>query len=51
MACLNERRELRERLPPAGLVVGGRHAAGQPVVHGEDIGAAVCIGKRDRDRC
>ena len=26
LACLDERREFRECLPPAGLVVGGRHA-------------------------
>lgn len=49
LARLDERRELRERLPPADLVVGGRWAARKPVVHGADIGATVGIGERDRD--
>jgi hypothetical protein len=43
---LDERREFRERYPPADLVVGGGQAGWQPVVSGEDIGAAVRIGEQ-----
>jgi hypothetical protein len=50
LACLDERREFRKCHPPTGFVVGGRQPAWQPFVYGEKIGAAVGIGKCDRDR-
>jgi hypothetical protein len=50
LARLDEIREFGERHSPAGLVVGDGYAPRQTVVHGEDIGAAVRLGERDRDR-
>lgn len=40
LSRLDERRELRERHPPAGLVVGGRYATGQSIMRGKEFGSA-----------
>ena len=42
---LDEGYELRQRPAPGGLVVGARQAAGQRLVHPEDVGAAVRVGE------
>src|SRR5215469_7477681 len=46
----DKHRELVERHPPTCLVVSGRQAGRQPVVNGDQIGAAVSICERDRNR-
>jgi hypothetical protein len=49
LAPFEQRGQLRECFLPAELVVDRRHARRQPIVHGEDVGAAaVCIGERPR---
>src|SRR5216683_4774145 len=47
-ARLDECRQLRECHLPANFIVSGRHAWWQPFVHGEQVGTAVAISKRDR---
>jgi hypothetical protein len=39
----DQRSELCQRRPPAELAVGGRHAARQTIVDGEQVRAAVGI--------
>jgi hypothetical protein len=46
----DERREFRQRRLPAVLIVVVRHAVRQPIIHGQDIGAASGISKRESDR-
>jgi hypothetical protein len=49
-ARLDDCRQLRECHLPANFIVSGRHAWWQPFVHGEQVGTAVAISKRHRDR-
>src|SRR5947209_9999089 len=50
LASLDERGKLGECHSRAGLVVGGRHLAWDPVVHDDNLGAAGCIGESGGDR-
>jgi hypothetical protein len=49
-AGLNQRREIREGHPGAGLVVGDRHPTRYSFVQAEDIRAALGISQGCSDR-
>ena len=47
---LDKRGELGERHSPANLVVGGRDAGWQVLMHSDEVGATICLDQRVGDR-
>src|SRR5260370_39222394 len=50
LRAFDKRGELGEGHPPPSLVIGDRQARWKSLVYADNLGAAVCIPQRDRDR-